>query len=535
MVMSPMPARGFHRRTALALLVALVPGAVLLWLLQHPGQNPAVVVPTQHFLIVSTVSLVALGVAALVTIAALQIEQYRVLLLGLGFMSMAGLFAVHALSTPGIFGNAAPAHVQAGDVLPSYGAFGSGSGGDDGYAAPASADYDDGSYGYVAHAGMDHRSAVVGLSAFLSLLVPAIFFALSFSPLATPLDWRVPFRPAALAIVVGVGLACYGVLALGRASLFDGNPLLREPWSSVITWSSGVLLLSCAVWQYRTYQRTRLPLQGGLIVAFLWLALADVSMVKAPMWTLAWWEYHVLMLGAVCVALGTLLHEYRRGQPVRRVLEGALELRVEVGVELEQVEAIAMLAAATEAKDPDTKGHTVRVAEVAVAIGRELGLPYLTLRTLARAGLLHDVGKILIPDAVLLKPGPLDDAEWTVMKQHPQLGLEILEGLGTLQREAEILLAHHEQWNGGGYPRGLTGEQIPLEARIIAVADTFDAIVSDRPYRKGLPRERAVEIIERESGNHLYPPAVNAFLRIIKNGRLGELVDGIYRRTERAA
>jgi putative nucleotidyltransferase with HDIG domain len=176
----------------------------------------------------------------------------------------------------------------------------------------------------------------------------------------------------------------------------------------------------------------------------------------------------------------------------------------------------------------------VRVAEVAVAIGRAMDLPYESLRTLARAGLLHDIGKIMIPDEVLLKPGPLDDAEWVIMKQHPSLGLDMVRKIGTLDREAKVLIAHHERWNGQGYPHGLVGEQIPLEARIISVADTFDALVSDRPYRRGLSRERALDILRSESGTHLYAPAVDAFLLNFDSGTFANLVNGIYRRDHAA-
>ncbi len=537
MLLTPATPGQLRRQTALALLLTFAPGAVMLWLMAHPHQNLLLAAPTRHVQIVTVVSLIAFGVAALVTWAALQIQQFRVLCLALGFLAMGGLFTVHALATPGFIfpgfsgphSTALPAMAPGTESMAGMAGMSNMGYGDYG-AMPAVPSTPAAAYGsYASSGGMNHSAAIVGISAFLSLLVPALFFGVASLRFVSPAGWNVPFRPAAAVVTVVAALLLYAVLAFAHASLFDGTPLLRHPGMDLTAATTVALLLFAAWRQYRSYRTTRLPLQGALVIAFLLLAQAQYSMLRATLWTLAWWEYHVLMLAAVTIALGTMLHEYRRGQPVRRILEGALGLQVSLGVELENVEELALLAAATEAKDPETKGHTVRVAEVSVAIGREMGLPYPTLRVLARAGLLHDIGKIRIPDAVLLKPGPLDDAEWEVMKTHPQLGLDILERVGKLRREAEILIAHHERMNGSGYPRGLAGEAIPLEARIIAVADTFDALISDRPYRRGLPREKALAILQEESGTHLYPPAVQAFLRLVEAGRLPQPVDGIYR------
>src|SRR2546430_4141943 len=134
-------------------------------------------------------------------------------------------------------------------------------------------------------------------------------------------------------------------------------------------------------------------------------------------------------------------------------MEATLELQVKVGAELEHAESIAALAAAVEAKDENTRGHNTRVAELAVRIGRAIELPTDTLRTLARAGLLHDVGKVGIPDAILNKPGPLDADEWPTINRHPDMGHDILARPPSVQRAAEIVIAHHELVDGSGYRR----------------------------------------------------------------------------------
>jgi putative nucleotidyltransferase with HDIG domain len=226
------------------------------------------------------------------------------------------------------------------------------------------------------------------------------------------------------------------------------------------------------------------------------------------------------MLLGVGLALWAIAAQRAKGQSLRSLVEATLDLQVQVGAELEHVDTIAALAAAVEARDENTKGHNLRVAEYALQIGRAMDLPNETLRTLARAGLLHDVGKIGIPDSILSKPGALDAGEWTIIKRHPELGHAILTKVERLKHEAEIIVAHHERLDGSGYPRGLRGEQIPLESRILAVADTYDVLVSDRPYRKAFDRERAIKILLEECGTHLWEPAVRALLR-----SLGEVTE----------
>ena len=181
----------------------------------------------------------------------------------------------------------------------------------------------------------------------------------------------------------------------------------------------------------------------------------------------------------------------------------------------EQAEFLASvvraLTSAIDAKDPYTCGHSDRVARISVRLAKELGCTTEILHTLYMSGLLHDIGKIGIDDAVLRKPGKLTDAEFEHIKEHPELGYRILADIKQLSDVLPAVLHHHEQWDGGGYPFKLTGDQTPQIARIVAVADAFDAMSSDRPYRKGLPFERVDQIFKEGAGKQWDPQVIAAY------------------------
>lgn len=160
-------------------------------------------------------------------------------------------------------------------------------------------------------------------------------------------------------------------------------------------------------------------------------------------------------------------------------------------------------------KDRESLGHNRRVAQLCVQIGRQLAMTTSELRVLARAGLLHDVGKLAIPDHILDKHAPLDESEWTLMKSHPEMGLSIL-GDRRSRRELLAVLYHHERLDGSGYPYGLGAEAIPIEARIVAVADTYDALTSNRPYRKARTQLEARRVVMEEAGRRLDSRVVSA-------------------------
>jgi len=190
-------------------------------------------------------------------------------------------------------------------------------------------------------------------------------------------------------------------------------------------------------------------------------------------------------------------------------LDGALQ-----SVERSYRMTLKALMAALETRDAETRGHSARVVSFSLRLGREMGLDAEQLRSLEFGSLLHDIGKIGVPDAILRKPARLTEAEWVKMREHPMHGARILHGIEFLEGAARVVAQHHEKWDGSGYPVGLRGEQIDGNARIFAVADAFDAMTSDRVYRRGRPYEEAAAELDRCAGTHFDPSVVAAFHRV---------------------
>src|SRR5437870_11277965 len=170
----------------------------------------------------------------------------------------------------------------------------------------------------------------------------------------------------------------------------------------------------------------------------------------------------------------------------------------------------AVVALGLKVKDREARAHNLRVARLCVHIGRQMSMSAYELRVLARAGLMHDIGKLAIPDEVLGKHAALDESEWNLMRTHPEMGLNLLDRAGQSSRETLAVLYHHERLDGSGYPYGLKAEGIPIEARIVAVADTYDALTSDRPYRKACSPAEARRVLVEEAGSRLDAKAVSA-------------------------
>jgi len=164
-------------------------------------------------------------------------------------------------------------------------------------------------------------------------------------------------------------------------------------------------------------------------------------------------------------------------------------------------------------RDRETEGHTQRVTEMALKLAEKLGMSGIEMTDLRRGALLHDIGKMGVPDAILLKPGHLSESEWEWMRKHPNYAFEMLSPIPYLKHALDIPYYHHEKWNGTGYPLGLKGEAIPLSARLFAIVDVFDALTSDRPYRAAWPREKVFRYIQEQSGISFDPQIATVFLK----------------------
>jgi len=226
------------------------------------------------------------------------------------------------------------------------------------------------------------------------------------------------------------------------------------------------------------------------------------------------------------VALGSLYRALQKKKLEREVQEYRLHLEEMVSERTQQLrtalqqtersyeDTLEALGAAIDLRDSPTAGHSRRVFLYSMELAKSIGGLEQEIRSIAMGAWLHDIGKLATPDRVLLKPGPLTDSEWEIMRRHARIGYDLVKSISFLAGAAEIVLTHHERFDGSGYPQKMKGDEIPFGARIFAVADTLDAMTSDRPYRAALPLQAAQEVIERGSGTLFDPLVAAAFLRV---------------------
>jgi putative nucleotidyltransferase with HDIG domain len=436
---------------------AIVPVG-LLWLF---GERMVMAPWWLHFYGVGVVALVATAAAvALMTVGARRGDA-RTVVIGSAFSIMAAVLAVHGFATPGV---------------------------------------------------LVGRNGLVSLTGGATLPLGAVVLALA---TLRQLNARSAIRHVVAGqAVVAVGILALSVVGMLEPHLVPGVPEPRTPVAIGLFAIAIALFATLAVRAANTFLLTRRLADLSVVLAIVLLACSLYGALILSYMHLGWWFGHLFELIGLALLGSSLAYDLHRGRRSRPLTGG---LRAKEIVASEE----AFLGARVRAlagKDTSTEEHTRRVASLAVEIGEELGLSPARLRNLAIGGLLHDMGKLSVPNAILKKPGALDDEEFAVIKQHPERGRELLDELGGFSESIKRLVHdHHERLDGSGYPRGLKDCELDLETRILAVSDVYDALVSCRVYRESWPVAKALALLREESGTAFDRRVVDALVRVVES------------------
>ncbi|MEX0749674.1 MAG: HD domain-containing phosphohydrolase [Dehalococcoidia bacterium] len=415
-----------------------------------------------HFWSVGVTALAAAVACAIVVASARSLRETRLLFLALAFMSIGGVFSIHGLLTPGV-------------LVHQF-----------------------------------HPALVV--SSWVSILCGSVFVAMSAMTLPQAFDRGVRRAGTTIFAWATVAIATYIAMSFAYPGWLDWAPTDDRTVQYFLTALATGLFAFGALRYWQAYQFARLPSQGAMVVALVLLAQVPAILLWGVVWHASWWMYHVVYGAAFCVLFAGWAVEVRRAGSLKVISEG-LSMRDALSQLARGQDAhVLELVDAIEAKDHATLGHVRRVSAYALSIGRKLGLSAPELRSLAIAAELHDVGKIGVPDWILGKPSKLTEEEFAEIKKHTGRGYEIATRIDVLREIAPVIRAHHERMNGSGYPDALRGDDIPMAARIIAVADTYDAMTSTRPYRPAMTHDAAIAELRRVSGVELDARCVDAFL-----------------------
>jgi putative nucleotidyltransferase with HDIG domain len=424
-----------------------------------------------HFGGVGITALAAAVAAVALTIVGARRNDARTVLVGTSFSAMAALLALHGLATPGM---------------------------------------------------LVGQNGVVSFTGGATLPVGAAVLALSAVP-----AFRRP-EGVRLLLVLQAALLC-GIVALGAVGMLLPStvPGVPEPGSNAakILLATGLAFYALlAARALRTFLLTRRRADLLVLIGIVWLAAALPPAMLLRYFELGWWLGHGFeLLGIVVVGVPVALDLRRTAQsrPLAGDLCGSELVAAEEAYLGSHVRALTVRLAQ---KDEYTEEHTRRVALRAVQVGEELGLSPGRMRALATGALVHDIGKLSVPDSILKKPGPLSDEEFSVVKRHAAWGDRMLGDLGFKENVRQLVRDHHERLDGSGYPHGIGGTAISLDARILAVCDVYDALVSRRVYREAWTHERAIALLREESGTAFDPKCVAALERVLARERIPELV-----------
>ncbi|MEK0313384.1 HD-GYP domain-containing protein [Cohnella sp. 56] len=444
------------------LTASILPYLAFEILRRQPGWDTVFMLPGAHFYIVTIVSLLSLVMAAIVGVAGRRVRNIKVSFLSLSFMSLSVLFMVHGLSTPN-------------QLL--------------------------------------HVSHLPGISAPLSVIFATFWLWLSSWHSDHPLI-RFFSRHERHLLPLWTGLlSLAGLAGLLYPELVDFVRLDVYPLNGSLTLMVIAVNLVTGYRYYRAYLYSRFPLELAIVYGAAWLIAAQLIMTQGEVWRSSWWLYHFLLLASMLVMLAGLYRQYASKRSLSGAITGLFTTDPVERITNALQPSVKALMLATESKDPYTAGHNFRVTLYALRIAEQLQLRPDQLRALVGGTIVHDVGKIETPDAILNKPGRLTAEERAIIEEHPVRGYEMCRSLGFMEEELGIVRSHHEKWNGEGYPDRLAGEQIPLMARIVAVADVYDALTSTRAYRPAMSHGEAMAILLESKGTHFEPACVEAWER----------------------
>lgn len=453
------------------LLWVLLPLAVYIFLFYSPSLDIEIAVPMHHFNIVSATSLIALAIAVVVGIVGSRQRNQQVVYVSLAFISLAAFFSVHGLSTPGYL--------------------------------------------------LKEFHPIIGIAAQLSVLTMSFWLLISALPVDSPLSSWFTRNTRFLLPLYTPLIIIVSALALNNPALAEFIPITNEPLKFVAALLTVGMAGFAGTRYWQSYRYSRFPFQLGLSYICGWIAVSQIIITTGQTYMLSWWIYHGLLLLAVIVAVVALFIQYRRGDSIVRSIVGLFSTdsneRLAAGIS----PSVRSLIQTTEARDPYTAGHSYRVAQGAFDLGNALKLPPEDLRVLVQGGIVHDVGKMEVPDEILNKPGPLTPEERKVIETHVIAGYELCARLGFMTPELGIIRSHHERMDGRGYPDGLTSQQIPPLARVMSVIDVWDALTSSRAYRPAWPEPEAINYLKENRGTQFDAVLVDAWIDIVAKRNTG--------------
>jgi HD-GYP domain-containing protein (c-di-GMP phosphodiesterase class II) len=455
------------RRWLLVATLVVVPLALLVVFRTYPRTDLQWFSPGWHLVAVSAIAGCALLAALAALVTAARSGQPNIIWLGIGCVAVGLGMLGHGLTTPGVF-----------------------------------------------HHGYNQW---VGRLPYLAICVfAACLFAAGRSPSWGP-NRFISRHPLPSIVVPTVTIATLVAFVSVRPTSLSG--VAAYTWEENAFDIVAILTVALLAFVVRTHW-TRWHLghdvfQFAVVLAATASIAAIVAFEHGQFAHVSWWDYHGYLMAGFGGAVYAVFRRRGDERSLTELLNSAFVDDPFEHIVSGYPEALRSLVRAVEVKDTYTHGHSQRTARMAVELGMSMGLAPDHLRVIARGAYLHDVGKIGIPDNILNKPDKLTPEEWKVIQTHPQLGFELASAAPSLKEALPVILHHHERIDGGGYPGGLSGAEIPLEARVVAVADVWDALTSDRAYRKGWSPDMALAHIRDGAGTHFDPLVVDALVRLV--------------------